>query len=82
MPECCGAQSQIGFGIVFLDGREWPAHTACSARCNLRLLKKKVYFIFLAWSWDVREPEILCAGTLCRLASGEFPLCLVTTRGK
>jgi hypothetical protein len=23
MPKCCGAQSQIGFGIVFLDGRVW-----------------------------------------------------------
>jgi hypothetical protein len=41
------AQSQIGFGLVFLNGREWPAHTACSARCNLRSLKKISLLFFL-----------------------------------
>jgi len=41
------AQRQIGFGLIFLDGRGagGQLHAACSARCNLRPLQKnRIYF--------------------------------------
>ena len=79
------AQRQIGFGLIFLDGRGagGQLHAACSARCNLRPLQK-IAFIF-ASGWEVREPETSCAGALCRLTSGDFPRCRVvssTTTGE
>jgi hypothetical protein len=43
------------------------------------------WLYFFAWSWEVREPEISCAGALCRLTSGDFPLrrvVLSTTTGE
>jgi hypothetical protein len=80
------AQSQICFRLVFLDGREWPAPlTPCRVFSPLLLtsIEKNRFYLF-AWSWDVpevREPEILCAGALCRLTSGDFPLYGVDFQG-
>jgi hypothetical protein len=33
--------------------------------------------LLLAWSWEVREPEISCVGALCRLTQSNLPLCRV-----
>jgi len=84
--ESAGAvrKAKLALGSFFLMPASGQLYAACLAHCNFRPLKKN-RFSFFAWSWEVREPEISCAGALCRLASGDFPFCLVafgaTTEG-
>ena len=70
------AHSQIGFGLISSMGASGQLHPARLARCNLRPLKTGQLFV-VARNREVREPVIPCTGALCRLASGEFPLCRV-----
>jgi hypothetical protein len=81
-------QSQIGFGLVFLDGREWLAPCRVFSPLLLTSFEKKSLLFFFMKLEGTRTEKIMCRRTVpadfSQLTSGKFPLCRVvfsTTAG-